>query len=77
MKSWNELDGAAAPVKPRRDPVRWRALTATFVTLVVLAALDTIFPELKNWSPPKWSTHSGFEHETKAFQWSQVRWERF
>ncbi|KAH7399269.1 TAP-like protein-domain-containing protein [Pyrenochaeta sp. MPI-SDFR-AT-0127] len=72
MKSWSELDAAAAPVKPHRDPVRWRALTATFVTLVVLAGLDTIFTELKNSSLPAWTSHPQFEHTAEPFKWSQI-----
>lgn len=56
------------PAKPRRDFVRWRALTATFVTLVVLAGVDTIFPRLKYWSPSDWRNKPA----AKPFQWSDV-----
>ncbi len=68
MKNWDTLDGAVLPAKPRRDFVRWRALTATFVTLVVLAGVDTIFPRLKYWSPSDWRNKPA----AKPFQWSDV-----
>ena len=72
MKSWNGLEGATAPVKPGRTPTRWRALlSATFVTLVCLAAVDTIFPELKNWDLSSFLDIEPALHDA-AFEWSEV-----
>ncbi|KAG9188660.1 hypothetical protein G6011_07365 [Alternaria panax] len=71
MKSWNGLEDATAPVKPQQTPMRWRALSATFVTLVCLAAVDTIFPELKNWN---FSSSLGKEPALRhaTFEWSEI-----
>ncbi|KAL1794781.1 hypothetical protein ACET3X_006597 [Alternaria dauci] len=71
MKSWNGSEGATAPVKPRRTPTRWRALSATFVTLVCLAAVDTIFPELKNWDLSLSLDNEPALHHA-AFDWSKI-----
>ncbi|KAI4631998.1 uncharacterized protein J4E87_002706 [Alternaria ethzedia] len=72
MKSWNGLEDATAPVKPRRTPTRWRALlSATFVTLVCLAAVDTIFPELKNWDLSSFLDIEPALHDA-AFEWSEI-----
>lgn len=71
MKSWNGVEDATAPVKPRRTPTRWRALSATFVTLVCLAAVDTIFPELKNWDLSLSLDEEPALHHA-AFEWSKV-----
>ncbi|KAF7675003.1 alpha beta hydrolase fold-1 [Alternaria burnsii] len=71
MKSWNGLEDATAPVKPRRTPTRWRALSATFVTLVCLAAVDTIFPELKNWDLSLSLDKEPALHHA-AFEWSKI-----
>lgn len=76
MKSWNGLENVAPPARPPRTQVRWRALTATFVTIAVLAGLDTIFPELKNISPPDLfslpGSYPSYNHVAKPFEWSQV-----
>ncbi|KNG46504.1 alpha beta hydrolase fold-1 [Stemphylium lycopersici] len=71
MKSWNGLDDAAAPVQPRRTQVRWRALSATFVTLVCLAAVDTIFPGLKTWDVSSALRKKPVSAHT-AFQWDEI-----
>jgi hypothetical protein len=71
MKSWNGLEDATAPVKPGRTPTRWRALSATFVTLVCLAAVDTIFPELKAWDLSSVLDKTPALHNA-AFEWSEV-----
>jgi hypothetical protein len=75
MKSWNELDDATPPVKRRRIQGRWRALSATFVTLVCLAAVDTIFPNLKNWDPSSLKEEPA--PQFTPFEWSEVRRECF
>ncbi|KAJ4372202.1 hypothetical protein N0V83_003976 [Neocucurbitaria cava] len=76
MKSWNGLEDVAPPARPPRTQVRWRALTATFVTIVVLAGIDTIFPELKNISPPDFfglpGSHPSYNDVAKPFEWSQI-----
>jgi hypothetical protein len=69
MKSWNGLEDAAAPINLQR--IRWRAVSATFVTLVCLAAVDTIFPELKNWDGS--FLNKGPAVYNAPFDWSQVR----
>jgi hypothetical protein len=74
MKSWNGLEDATAtaPVKPGRAPMRWRALlSATFVTLVCLAAVDTIFPELKSWDLSSFLDNGPALHDA-SFEWSEV-----
>lgn len=76
MKSWDGLErSAAVPEKPRRFLVR-RVLSATFVTLVILAGIDTIVPESKSWLyPHSWRSlsESSTANETKKpFDWSQV-----
>ena len=65
-KSWNGLEDATAPVK-----TRWRAVSATFVTLVCLAAVDTIFPGLKNWDA-SFLNKEPVLHDA-PFDWSKVR----
>ncbi|KAF1839952.1 uncharacterized protein K460DRAFT_390178 [Cucurbitaria berberidis CBS 394.84] len=75
MKSWTGFEDAVPPLQPRRTEVRWRALTATFVTMVVLAGVDTVFPELKHWSPPFWnhdSNRPGSRYAVKPFKWSEI-----
>lgn len=75
MKSWNVLETAAAPPKPQRSPVR-RLLSATFVTLVILAGLDTVFPDVKNKiTPPSWGSvlqPSSLHFPPEPFDWSQI-----
>ncbi|KAF1944112.1 alpha/beta-hydrolase [Clathrospora elynae] len=73
MKSWIDgLDDAAAPVKPPRTQVQWRALSATFVTLVCLAALNTIFPGLKNRDFAFLDHESAPRSRYTAFEWSEI-----
>lgn len=68
MKSWDGLEDAAAPAQPPRAQVRWRAWSATFVTLVVLAGLDAVFPDLKNAL-----RYPGSGYAATPFEWSEVR----
>ncbi|KAF1836666.1 alpha/beta-hydrolase [Decorospora gaudefroyi] len=72
MKNLNgsDADAATAPVKPRRRTQGWRALSATFVTLACLAAVDTIFPELKNWDPSSLKSQPAASYA--AFEWSEA-----
>ncbi|CAO2656749.1 Nn.00g055520.m01.CDS01 [Neocucurbitaria sp. VM-36] len=76
MKSWNGLEDVEAPAQRPRTQVRWRALTATFVTMAVLAGIDTIFPGLKNLSPQDFYNSPGsypsYKHVAKPFEWSQI-----
>ena len=71
MKNWNGLDNAAAPVEHPRSKVRWHALTATFVTLVCFAAVDTIFPALKRWKIP-FVPDTELASHAAAFEWNEV-----
>lgn len=82
MKSWNGFEGAATPAKPndtrpaRPLSLKWRALSATFVTLIVLAALDSLFPHARRIPPsllekdtnPTQSDIPGY-----GFDWHKVR----
>jgi hypothetical protein len=73
MKSWNGLEDATAtaPVKTRRIRLWWRgAWSATFIALVCLAAVDTIFP-VKSWDPSFLKKEPAL-HDA-LFDWSQVR----
>ncbi|CAE7202493.1 hypothetical protein PTNB73_05715 [Pyrenophora teres f. teres] len=71
MKNWNGLDNAAAPVEHPRPKVRWRALSATLVTLVCFAAVDTIFPALKSWKIPFVPWTQVASHHA-AFEWNEI-----
>jgi hypothetical protein len=72
MKSWNGLEeDATAPVKTRRIRIWWRVLSATFVTLVCLAAVDTILPGLKSWDPSFLNKEPAPRYA--SFEWSEVR----
>ncbi|KAI0581292.1 hypothetical protein TUN199_06701 [Pyrenophora tritici-repentis] len=71
MKNWNGLDNAAAPVKHPRPKVWWRALSATFVTLVCFAAVDAIFPALKSWKIPLVPWIELASHHA-AFEWNEI-----
>jgi hypothetical protein len=74
MKSWNGLEeDATAPVKTRRIRIWWRVLSATFVTLVCLAAVDTIIPEWKSWDLYFFYKEPAPRHA--SFEWSEVRGE--
>ncbi|KAI8940241.1 hypothetical protein NX059_003943 [Plenodomus lindquistii] len=77
MKSRNGLENDAAPVKRQRSLAR-RALKVTFETLVILAGLDTVFPNVKVWiTPESWSSvlqpaNNIVSLEPKPFDWSQL-----
>jgi hypothetical protein len=73
MKSWNGHNDA--PAAPRRTPAGNRFLTAVFVSLVVIAGLDTVFPSLKHHfiPEPARQPQPGTDDASKPFEWSQVR----
>ncbi|CBX95435.1 hypothetical protein IAQ61_004261 [Plenodomus lingam] len=76
MKSGNGLETVTAPTfKPQR-PLIQRVLSATFVTLVILAGLDTVFPDAKHClTPTSWSSvsqSSGTHALLEPFDWSQI-----
>lgn len=68
MKTWHGCDNAAAPQVPRRPQPCRRALSAVFVTLVCLAALDTIFSP----GPRTWHAHKKPVSHHAAFAWEKV-----
>lgn len=73
MKSWNGHGDAL--VAPRRAPAGNRFLTTVFVSLIFVAGLDTIFPNLKHRFIPQPGSQpqSGTGDASKSFEWSQVR----
>lgn len=73
MKSWNGHGNA--PAAPRRASAGNCFLTAVFVSLIIIAGLDTIFPSLKHRFVPEpgRQPQPGTDDASKPFEWSQVR----
>jgi hypothetical protein len=73
MKSWNGQGDA--PAVPRRAPTGNRFLTVVFVSLIIIAGLDTVFPSLKHLVIPEpgRQPQTGIDDASKPFEWSQVR----
>ncbi|USP77260.1 uncharacterized protein yc1106_04534 [Curvularia clavata] len=71
MKTWNGSDDAAAPIKPRRSRTCRTTLSATFVTLVCLAAVDTISPAFKKWPLSLFAGDRAVSH-APAFDWDEI-----
>ncbi|KAJ4382867.1 hypothetical protein N0V86_002092 [Didymella sp. IMI 355093] len=71
MKSWNGHGDAR--IAPRRASASNRLLTAVFVSLIIVAGLDTIFPNLKHrFIPPPGRPRSGTGDAFESFEWSQI-----
>ncbi|KAF3046456.1 hypothetical protein E8E12_009594 [Didymella heteroderae] len=72
MKNWN--GHSDAPAAPRRASAGNCFLTAVFVSLVVIAGLDTIFPGLKHRAIPELGRQPqpGTDDASKPFEWSQI-----
>ena len=71
MKTWTASGETAAPIKPRRPRIYSTVLFATFVTLVCLAAVDTVFPALKMWPLSSFVGERSVSH-SPAFKWDEV-----
>jgi hypothetical protein len=72
MKSWNGRGDAR--IAPRWASASNRLLTAVFVSLIIVAGLDTVFPSLKHrFIPPPGKSQSGTGDAFESFEWSQVR----
>lgn len=73
MKSWN--GHGDVPAAPQRAPAGNRFLTAIFVSLIIIAGLDTVVPSLKHRLIPEPSKQpqTGADDASKPFEWSQVR----
>ncbi|KAF2627749.1 hypothetical protein BU25DRAFT_410405 [Macroventuria anomochaeta] len=73
MKNWNGHGDAL--VAPRRTPAGSRFRIAAFVTFVLIAGLNTVFPSLKHQFIPKPGSQpparTGYAPE--SFQWSQIK----